>query len=398
MANTLAFEQVSSILNEVVNQATGAAELAPVDTASFVTLAQRGLQAGYDPVMKAISQVLSRTIFAVRPYNAKFKGLMKDSVQYGNHVRKINFISKPAINSKIYDLVDGQSIDQYVVHKPEVVQTNFYGGEVWQDAITRYEDQLNNAFTGPEQFGEFISGVMLEMSNKREAQNESMARAALCNFIAGKIKGDTSNVIHLVTEYKSATGQDDLTAEKVMAPENFKPFMQWVYARIAALCSMMTERSIKFHTNLNFDDKDHLIMRHTPYDRQKVYLNSANRFQTEMMALADTFHDNYLRLADVETVNFWQNIDSPTSISVYESYLAPDGSIVTNAASSNTPTTSNAVLGVIFDEEAVGITTIQDRLAATPFNARGGYTNLWWSCNYRWWNDFTENGIVLLLD
>lgn len=398
MANTLTFDQVSSILNAVMSQATGATELAPVDTASFITVAQRTLLAGHDPVMRALSQVLSRTIFAVRPYNAKFKGMMKDAIQYGNHVRKINYISKPAQNSKIYDLTDGQSIDQYVVNKPEAIQTNFYGGNVWQDSITRFEDQLDSAFRGPEEFGSFIAGMMTELSNKREAQNESMARAALCNFIGGKLAGDTSNVIHLLTEYKAATGLNDLTDETVMQPANFKAFMQWTYARIAALCSMMTERSVKFHTNLNIDGEDKLIMRHTPYDRQKIYLNAANRFQTEMMALADTFHDNYLRLADVETVNYWQNIDEPTAISVYESYLNADGTIHINAASGATPTSNDHVLGVIFDEDAVGITTINDRLASTPFNARGGYSNLWWSCNYRWWNDFTENGIVLLLD
>ena len=53
---------------------------------------------------------------------------------------------------------------------------------------------------------------------------------------------------------------------------------------------------------------------------------------------------------------------------------------------------------MIFDEEAVGVTMINNSLTATPINARGLYTNLWWNSTYRWWNDFTENGIVLLLD
>lgn len=399
MANTLSIDQVCTVLNAVVKQATGASDLAATDTASFVTVAQYGLQQGYDPLMTAISQVLSRTLFAVRPYSAKFKGLMVDSVRYGNHIRKINYIDKPTVESRVLQLTEGQSEDQYIVRKPETVQTNFYGGGTWQDYITRYTEQLDTAFSGAEEFGRFIAGLMTELTNKHEQENESMARMALVNFIGGKIAGDTGNVIHLLTEYNAVTGLK-LTATSVMQPDNYKPFMQWVYSRIAGICAMLTERSIKYHTNLNIGGADKLIMRHTPYDKQKIYLTAQNRYQTEMQVLADTYHDNYLRMADVETVNYWQDIDNPSKISVYESYLKPDGTIATNSKkdTGDAPTTTEALFGVIFDEEAVGVTTINNTLTSTPINARGLYTNLWWNSTYRWWNDFTENGVVLLLD
>lgn len=399
MANTLSIDQVCTVLNSVVQQATGAADMVATDTASFVTVAKYGLEKGYDPLMTAISQVLSRTLFAVRPYSAKFKGLMADSIRYGNHVRKINYIDKPTVESRVLQLTEGQSEDQYIVRKPEVVQTNFYGGGTWQDYITRYTEQLDTAFSGPEEFGRFISGLMTELTNKHEQENESMARMALVNFIGGKIAGDTSNVIHLITEYNALTGLN-LTAQNVYTPDNFKPFMQWVYSRIVGLCAMMTERSVKFHTNLNIGGQNKLIMRHTPYAQQKIYLTAQNRYQSEAWVLANTYHDKYLKMADFETVNYWQDIDNPTSIKVYESYLKPDGTIATNSKkeTGDAPTTTDKLFGVIFDEEAVGVTMINNSLTATPINARGLYTNLWWNSTYRWWNDFTENGIVLLLD
>lgn len=397
MANELTFEQVSTVLNEVVQQATGQKELAAVDTASFVTVGQAALKMGYDPVIKAISQVISRTLFAVRPYTAHFKGLMVDAEKWGNHVRKLTFISKPAVDSKVYSLTDGSSVDHYTINNAEVVQTNFYGGNIWQDFITRYTDQLDSAFSGPDEFSSFMAGVMTELSNKREQQNESMARAALCNFIGGKMAGSTNDVIHLLTEYKALTGLT-LTATDVYKPENYKAFMEWVAGRIMEVCALMTERSALFHTSLTIGDDDKVILRHTPYDRQKVYLSAGQQYQYNARVLADVFHDNYLQYADVEMVNYWQNIADPLSISVYESYLAADGTIHVNEASGASPTKTDVLFGVIFDEEAVGVTTKDDTLLATPVNARGKYTNLWWSANYRWWNDFTENGVVLLLD
>ena len=61
-------------------------------------------------------------------------------------------------------------------------------------------------------------------------------------------------------------------------------------------------------------------------------------------------------------------------------------------------TVKSNIFGVIFDEEALGYTVVNEWSQPTPFNARGGYTNIFWHWTERYWNDFTENGIVLLLD
>lgn len=389
--NNMGFNQISATLNAITKQVTGQTELAPItNTADFITIANTALKAGYEPVMSAISQLVSRTIFSTRPYSRKFKGLFVDNMAYGGHVRKINYIDQPAVDDDAYKLTDDQTIDMYKVRKPSVVQTNFYGFNSYQDYVTRFSDQIRTAFSGPDQLSEFFAGLMGEISNKHEQFHETMARTALINYIGGKIAADTSNVIHLLTEYNADTGLD-LTAQTVYQPANFKSFVAWMYQRIAVLCSMMTERSIKFHTNL---DGGREIMRHTPYADQRIYLYAPGRYSAEMMALADVYHDNYLRLADNETVNFWQNIDSPDSISITPSYLGADGTIKTasdNVAKSN-------VFGVIFDREAIGISTFGEEMSATPYNARGRYTNLWWNFTDRYWNDFTENGVVLLLD
>lgn len=389
--NNMGFNQISATLNAITKQVTGQTELAPItNTADFITIANTALKAGYDPIMSAISQMVSKTVFSTRPYNRKFKGLFVDNMAYGGHVRKINYIDQPAVDDDAYKLTDDQSIDMYKVRKPSVVQTNFYGFNTYQDYVTRFGDQIRTAFSGPDQLAEFFAGMMGEISNKHEQFHETMARTALINFIGGKLSADTSNVIHLLTEYNAETGLN-LTAQTVYQPDNYKPFVAWMYQRIAVLSSLMTERSTKFHTNL---DNDRNIMRHTPHADQRVYLYAPGRYSAEMMALADIYHDNYLRLADNETVNFWQNIDSPDSISITPSYLGADGTIKTasaNVAKSN-------VFGVIFDREAIGISTFGEEMNATPYNARGRYTNIWWNFTDRYWNDFTENGVVLLLD
>ena len=56
------------------------------------------------------------------------------------------------------------------------------------------------------------------------------------------------------------------------------------------------------------------------------------------------------------------------------------------------------IFGVIFDDEALGMTSIFQNALTTPLNAKGQYYNTFWHFFDRYWTDFTENGAVLLLD
>lgn len=389
--NDLTFNQLSTVLNSIVQQATGKQAQQVTNTVEFVSVAQTALKTGYDPVLQAISQVLSRTIFSIRPYTRKFGGLMVSNQQFGNIVRKLNIADKDWEKDSRFELTDGSSVDMYKVNKPNILQTNFYGANVFEKSLTIFKDQLDCAFSSPDEFGRFVTMTMTNASDMIEQAHENLARATLANFIGGKISGDTASVIHLLTEYNTITGlETPLTAETVYQPANFKPFMQWVYSRVASLSSLMTERTQKFHINVTGKE----ISRHTPVNKQKVYLYAPARYQTETMVLADVYHDNFLRMADNETVNFWQSIDEPDAINVQPVYLQTDGTLKTDG----TPVNKTGIFGVMFDEEAAGYTVVNQWSAPTPFNVKGGYSNIFWHFTDRYWNDFTENGVVLLLD
>ncbi|MBP5579110.1 MAG: hypothetical protein J6X56_06490, partial [Ruminococcus sp.] len=53
------------------------------------------------------------------------------------------------------------------------------------------------------------------------------------------------------------------------------------------------------------------------------------------------------------------------------------------------------LIGVLFDEEALGMTRRSTWTAASPFNPRGGFYNIFYHFTQSTWNDFTENGVVL---
>jgi hypothetical protein len=398
MANDLSFDQLSKVLTAITNQATGVSSVTPIDTASFVSVAQMALKTGYDPLTTAISQVLSRTIFSVRPYTRKFKGLNVSNQRYGNHVRKLLTIDKPFEDDDRFSLVDGESIDQYKVNKPKVLQTNFYGANVYQKSTTIYKDQLDCAFSSPDEFASFISMVMQNASDMIEQAHEETARATINNLISGIYAAETTTgsantmatsnggkrAINLLSLYNQTNGSV-LKVADIFKAENFESFVKFAFSTINTLADLMTDRNTLFSSQLT----NYTVIRHTPKDRMKFYLYTdlVNKINSEVYS--SVFNPDFLKLVDFERVNFWQSALNPSQIQNKPVMLNKDGTLNTVGS-----TTIENVFGVLFDEEAAGYTTVNEWSQPTPFNARGGYYNQFWHFTDRYWNDFTENAIV----
>lgn len=387
--NNMTIEQANALLASIHQQATGEAVVTPTSLSDFISVAQNTLLAGYDVVLGAITQMVSDTIFSVRPYSRKFSGLLYDTKEYGGIIRKINFADVDPEASEVYSLTDGQSVDMYEVQKPKVLQTNYVGSDEWASHYSITRDQLKMAFESPQNLGEFFTALMMHFSNEREQWLEEMSRATVCDFIAAKSDmAGNYDVIHLLTEYNAATG-GSYTAQSVRQPANFPGFMKWVYGRVAGLCDKMTERSQLFQQVIT----GYRIMRHTPLQDQRVYMLDEFLRAMEAEVLADTYHENFLRYADVESVGYWQAIEDPDEVQVTPVYVDATGAPTTGSAQ-----TLTNVIGVIFDRNAIGYNIYEDTLDTTPYNARGKYYNIWAHTRCQYQVDVTEKGFVLVVD
>lgn len=391
--NDLSFTQAATIMNAVFKQATGKTAITAVDSKSFVSQAQETLLTGRNACIEALSQVLSRTIFSVRPYNRKLKGMKRDSQRWGNHIRKITVLDRDIVDNDEYNLTDGQSLDPWVVRKPEVLQTNFYDAVTWSDYITRFENQLDTAFSSAEEFGAFIGAVMQEISDKWEKYYEENDRLLICNAIAGK-KAMNNNVIDLLSEYYLDTGiylvNDIDDPRYYKAKANIDDFSKWVSGYIKTISSKLTERTIKFH--MNFTGKD--IPRHTPKNRQHLYLYAPEVNGVRTRVLSDVFNPEMLGIGDFEEVNYWQSFDDPMKVLVKPNYVNASGEVV----NSNNNVEVLNVFGILFDDDFMGSTVLNTSTNPTPINARGKYFNIWYHATIRYYCDLTENAVVFTLN
>lgn len=394
--NDLTFNQLATVLTAITAQATGSSAIAVTDTSSFVTVGQTALKAGYDVLNTAVSQVLSKSIFSIRPYRSKFQSMEVSEQRWGNITRKLTAIDKPIQEDDRFKLVDGQAIDPFKVNKPLALEEQFLGQNVYQITRSIYKDQLDQAFTSVEGLNNFVTMIMTNIADQLEQARETTKRETLVNLISAIIGNYTAQNIKLVSEYNTylgLTGQNALTWAGIKADaDHFQRFMRFAYARLASVSSMLTERSLKYHANISGKE----VMRHTPYENQRVYMLAQERYDMEAQVLADAYHDNYLRLADAETINFWQSINTPGAINNTPSYLVLSG---TNAGTvaKGSAVNKDGVFAVIMDEDAAGI-SLTNEWADSIWNPVGGYANHVFHTTCRYWNSFSENAVVFTLD
>lgn len=384
--NNLTTEQSYVMMNALYSEATGTqSTLAIVDTATFTTVAQAIMKTGYDNVLNAIGKVISKTIFKVRPYTAKFKSLETTAERFGSIIRKIEFIDSAVESDQRLPLTEGQSVDMFTIKKPKVVELNFVGEHMYQDHITIFRDQLDGAFHSPQEFASFISSLMTEIANKLEQYKEQESRSAMINMIGAKKAGDTANFINVLQVYKDETGTA-LTPATMYTPENLTPFVKWLYGYVNTLTDRMSERSIKYHMNVSGKP----IVKHTPFSDMRAYMSSRIANQIDSNVLSTIFHPDKLKMIEWESVSYWQNIDNPESIKATVTYMKPDGTLTTATAQQ-----VDNIIGVIFDRDAMGIVDKSTWMASSPFNPAGGYTNTYWHRTISSWNCFIENCVVL---
>lgn len=400
--NTMSFSQAATVLNSIVQQATGQASLTAITTpGDFAAVAQTALLTGLDPILNTVSQIWSRTIFSERAWQNPLRSLYWDLPRYGNAVRKLSPVADDMQDDDsykwpvAYDAAgsppsgDGQSVDHYTIHKQNVLQTNFYGTAVYEQEYTIFKDQFECAFENASEFARFMSMNLTERNNDKQSYEEGIARGLQANFIAGVLdENQTGRIIHALTEYNTATGLT-LTATTVMQPGNFEGFIRWLYAKIKTVVRMMGERSNIFQTNIT----GKTILRHTNPENTRIALFTPFMEMIDSMVLSQTFRDEYMQLPTWEGINYWQSIKTPDSVSMTPVYTAASGALATASA-----VAQGAILGFIHDKDALGYAITNPVAAVTPLNAKGLYWNEYYHARFKTISDNTEKAVVLLLD
>lgn len=423
MARSLTHRDCHALMNLLVKEATGQdATIQAVDSSTFVSAGELVLSTGVDNVLNSLSLVLGRTFMAVRPYKAKLAIINAlNTEMYTNRMRKISFYSRESqasgdFNTQLYTNLaagydngengvtaggDPVSTKSMWVQNPAVpLEVNFAGSSTWEDSTTIYEYQLKNIFRSEEEFGQFVSGIMTEKGNDIESQKEAFNRMTILNHIAGVYDLDTAagaangRVVNLTKAYNDRFGTSYTSAQ--LRSTYLKSFLEFFVATFKLQSRYMTYRSAKYHWSpaKTVGGVSYKLLRHTPYNKQRVMLYEPLFTEAEAMVLPEIFRPNYLDInTQYEGVDYWQNVNDPSAIDVVPAIPDVSTGVQTAGAEVELP----YIVGMIFDEDAIMIDYQLDSAATTPLEARKHFRNMWWSFAKNAINDFTENCIIFIM-
>ena len=408
-----------ALINLIAAEATGQdGTLTAVDSSSFVSVGESILRSGTENTLNALSLVLGRTFVAVRPYKAKLNIINTiDTGLFANRMRKISYYSRyaqpsGAFNTDLYvnhamgyDNTDnsGASVGtMWEQNAPIPLEMNFGGSSVWDDCTTIYEKQLQVAFRDESEFAKFVSGIMVEKGNDLETEKEAFNRATLLNYMAGLYDLDMSlgagMSIDMTAGFNYYMGNPTpaITAQDILSPTYRKQFLEYFVATVKKLSNQLTNRSVARHWSppKTINGVTYELLRHTPKDKQKLILYRPFMIEAEAMVLPEIFNDEYLKISNYESVDFWQ--DEIISSGINVTPAIPDTSDPTTQTVGTT-VQLDYVLGVLYDEDALMTDYQFEGAFTTPVEARKLYRNTFWHYRKNSINDFTENGIILYL-
>lgn len=403
MANVLTPVDVYAVVNDMSQQMFGDKAISAVDTSTFATVGEAMLRTGYENTLNALSYTIAKTIFAVRPYSAKFGIVEANTVEFGAFIRKISYFYDGAEQSQDFNtdvaaaqLADGQSIDHYKIRKRYPLEIRFIGSKVLQKHYTRFRKQLKSAFRNEAEFAAFYSGVAVEVNNELEVLRESQNRLTVLNHIAATYNVGNANMKrNLTKEFNDKFGTTYTSAE--ILKDHFKDFLEFFVAAVKKAVRLMTDNNDLFHLTpvKQNDAKQNLtLLRHTPREYQKLIVNEQFWIDAETRVLPEIFNDNYLKIENYEGVDYWQNPAAPFEINVTPNQLT----VETGASVTGQPVNIKIMLAMLFDTDAIKTNYKAEDVITTPINAAGDYYNTYYHWQKNYCNDQTENTIIFYME
>lgn len=374
--------QIYPIVNDVFKQMTGREDIQAVDTASFVAMGQSIKMMGQTELwLNTLTRRIGATIDAFRPYRNRFSELARTQLEWGAIVQKITAEMPEATLDKTWDvgMMDGQSVDQWIINNPKVHQVFFDKEAAYTFFITIQTKLLNRAFLSESAMQALITQIFGKVRNKIEFTNEELARLAVANCI---INLPPKQEFHLVSMYNSATGSnlDSLSCRYDAA------FLRFVNATINQVSRKMETMSILY----NAEGKD----RFTPQEDQKFYMLADFMTFLETVPEYQATNAKYKQLSPDILVPYWQaNHTDGSKINDWSNISSIQGTLFNGKQRKVTN-----LIAFLFDKEVLGTFRRDEETLTTPVNARARYYNTFWHSDNFWFNMTDENAVAFYLD
>ena len=379
--------QVYEFVNAATAEAIGDSALVQEDLSNVVDVGTSIFNANaFDAFVRSLVNHIGRVVFVNRAYRGSAPSVLMSEWEYGSIVEKISSEMPDAVENETWELEDGASYDPNVFHQPRAEAKFFNKMTTFEIDRSITERQVKQSFSSATQLNAFISMLFNEVEKALTVKNDALIMRTINNMIGetvyqaysgGAITGaGTPNAINLLSRFNTQYSKSLTAGAAILDPD---------FIRYAAYTmGLYIDRLTRMSTLFNVGGKQ----RFTPKDLQHIVMLSEFRAAADVFLQSNTFHDEYTRLANAETVPFWQG--SGTGYSFTDT-----GKVYITTADGHAQTVTG-VLGCIWDRDALGVMNFNSRVT-TQYNAKAEFTNYFYKRDARYFNDFNENFVVFFV-
>lgn len=376
-------KQVYELVNNSTREIVGEDTILTEDLSNIVDLGEKVVNTkAIDNFVRTLVDHIGKVIFVNRSYKGYAPSVLMDGWEYGSILEKISGNMPEARENESWELEDGKSYDPNVFYQPKV-QAKFFNSKTTFEVDQSFtERQVKSAFSSATQMNAFLSMLKNEVEKSLTIKSDSLVMRTINNMTAQTLHSGGQRVINLLTLFNQAYANKlsaPLTeAEALHTPEfiRYASFIMSLYQqRLASMSTMFNMGGQKRFTSA---DNLHIVLLDEFAKSADVFLQS------------DVRHNELTSLPKAETVSFWQgsgtNYDYSDTSSINVKIKSEDdanGVIIKQ----------KAILGVMFDRQALGVCNI-DRRVTTNYNPKAEFFTNFHKYDAGYFNDGDENFIV----
>lgn len=398
--------QLYTLINNVTKEILGDTAVVKEDLSNVVDIGKSIFdQTSVDNYVKKLVNHIGKVVFQNRAYAGGVPSVLMDAWEFGSVLQKVSMALPEATENESWKLVDGQEYKQDVFTAPKV-EAKFYNSKVtFEIPMSFTELQVKESFSSREQLNGFVSMITTSVENSMTVKLDALIMRAINNMtgetlVAGigsgtagaktldfsKTSGRAINLLKLYNDQAAAA--DKVTVANALTNYKFIKFATYTMGIVA-------DRMSKISKLFNVGGKE----RFTPADMRRCVLLSDFSKAAVTYLQADIQSPEMVALPAHDPVPYWQGSGTDYQLSstgIIDIKTASGENVKVPAEGAGAGKKNAAILGVMFDRDAVGVANL-DRRTTTAYNAKAEFYNNWYKMDAGYYNDLNENFVVFFI-
>lgn len=380
-------KQIYEIVNTITSETIGESAIVNEDLSNIVDIGNEVFnQSAVDNYVRSLVDHIGRVVFVNRPYAGSAPSVLMDGWEYGRVLEKIKAEMPVAEANESWELEDGVSYDPNMFYKPSVSAKFFNKAVTFEVPMSFTEMQIKESFSNAVQLNGFMSMLYTAIDKSMTVKLDGLIMRTINNMIGETVHDDFGSsslsggsgikAVNLLKSYNTDFSKSLTAADALTDPDfiRYAAFKMGVYET----------RLMKISKLFNIGGKD----RFTTNDVLHVVLLSDFAKAADVYLQSDTFHNEFTKLPNAETVPYWQGSGT--------SYAFSDVSKINIKTTSGNTVEVPGILGVMFDRDSLGVTNMNKRVTSN-YNPKAEFWNNWYKYDSGYFNDFDENFVVFFM-